>query len=407
MGRRFRGRRIVARGGRIRQGGGPAGQGLEPYPKPTAAPRVLVLSAGAGTGHLRAGEALADAVRRHAPEAAVRHVDALDLAPRWVSACYGDGFELLAGRAPAVWRGLYRVTDGPDPGDSRVWAAAERTLFRRFRRLLRSRPWDVILATHFLPCQLVRGARRAGLPPIHLVVTDFTLHRYWVQPAATRLHVATEALARRSRLRLPATPVSVSGIPVASRFAAVPDRAAARRAFGLDPSRPVLLAVAGGMGLRVERAVRAALAARVPGLQVLVVCGRNESARARLAALGRPDLVVRGYEERMEAAIATADLVLTKPGGLTVAETLAVGRPLLLSRPIPGHEEANAALLVREGAAVFPGSDRELPRAVEALFAVGGPLAELEAAAGRLGRPGAAAAIVTEALAPLGSVAAA
>src|SRR5690606_17307377 len=137
---------------------------------------VLIVSASAGTGHVSAGRAVETAFRE-AGWSDILHVDILELAPRWVRAAYGGGFELLASRAPAVWREVYRRSDGPDADAARWAPVAHRTVLREFERLLGSRPWVCCVSTHFLPCQLAAG--RSG-PPFTAVVTDFTLHRYWV-----------------------------------------------------------------------------------------------------------------------------------------------------------------------------------------------------------------------------------
>jgi processive 1,2-diacylglycerol beta-glucosyltransferase len=111
---------------------------------------LLIVSASTGNGHLRAADALRDAAIARDPLAAVEHVDLLELAPRWVRSVYGTGFEMVAARAPGLWKGIYRLTDGER--DHARWAPLARALlFREFRRLLESRQWDAVVSTHFLP----------------------------------------------------------------------------------------------------------------------------------------------------------------------------------------------------------------------------------------------------------------
>lgn len=355
---------------------------------------ILLVSASAGTGHLRAAEALRLAFRRRSPGTRVEHVDVLELAPRWVRRAYGGGFELIAGRAPWLWRQLYERTDRPGEHDA-VWGGvAQRLLFREFRRLLRGGRWALCLCTHFLPCQLAAGRR--GLPPFAVVMTDFVGHHYWLQPGVRRYFVATEELASRVRRITRGARVDATGIPVAPEFAEAPSITEARRALGLEARRPLAVVMGGGLGLGVERAAEAALAADVPGLQVVALCARNTAARERLLALGlAPDrLRVHGYVGDVPAFLAAADVVVTKPGGLTTSEALAVGRPLLLTRPIPGQEEGNAGALVAAGAALAAPTDAALRAEIERVFRAPGVLGEMGAAAARIGRPRAAEAIV-------------
>ena len=359
--------------------------------------RVLLVSASAGTGHFHAAEALKAALVEEERRTLVRHVDILDVGPAWLRVAYGGGFELLASRAPRVWKELYYRTDG-DTDAARWGPAAHRLLFRAFHRLATEEPWDLILATHFLPCQLAAG--RPRVPPFALVVTDFTLHRFWAQRRVGRYFVATDDLAGDVRARMPGTRVDATGIPVHPKFETTLSSGSARMALGLDPHAPVALVMGGGLGIGVANATRAAAAANVPGLQVVAVTGSGEGARAKLAplALSNPRVRVLGRVERVQDYMAAADVVVTKPGGLTTSEALAVGRPLILSRAIPGQEEGNAAEMRRLGAALYaPGGD-DVKTSLERLFGEPGLLLRIATEARALGRPGSASTIARLAL---------
>lgn len=329
-------------------------------------PPGLIVSASAGTGHVSAGRAL-EAAFRDAGWSDIVHVDILDLTPRWVRAAYGGGFELLAARAPAVWREVYRRSDGPDADAARWAPVAQRFVFRDFDRVLRSRPWAFCVSTHFLPCQLAAGRDRT---PFTAVVTDFTLHRYWVQPRVDHYCVATPDMASDLHRRLPAAAITVSGIPVAAAFRRDVAQYRARMDAGLPADRRTALVMGGGLGIGVEESTRAALDSGVPDLQVVAVCGRNDAARERLASLSAVDerLRVVGYSSDVATLIAASDVVVTKPGGLTCSETLAVGRPLVLTRAIPGHEEANVRYLCARGAAFEAQSPRDVGPALRNLL---------------------------------------
>ncbi|HEX6910195.1 MAG TPA: glycosyltransferase [Longimicrobium sp.] len=358
-------------------------------------PSVLIVSAANGTGHLRAAEAVRGALAARGPDVHVEHVELLSIAPRWVRAFYGSLFETMVEKAPRVWKEIYRLTDGDDHDSARWAPLAHRTLFREFRRLLKSRPWNVCVSTHFLPCQLAAG--RHGLPRFGLVVTDFGLHRYWVQPGVSTYYVATERLAAELRRRVHRARIEATGIPIDPVFAHAPSQARARAALGLAPDRPVALVMGGGLGIGVEEGVMAALQATEPGVQLLAVCGRNDGARCRLdaARVGEDRLRVYGHVCGMEQYLAAADVVVGKPGGLTVSEALALGKPLLLTRPIPGAEEENTRAVVAEGAALCAPTNDALRQQLRRLFTEPGLLDGLSEAARRIGRPHAADAVAT------------
>lgn len=358
-------------------------------------PAVLIVSAANGTGHIRAAEAVREAFAAREPGLHVEHVELLSIAPGWVRTFYGSLFETVVSRAPRLWKEIYRVTDGSDQNRARWGPVAHRTLFREFRRLLKSGPWRVCLATHFLPAQLAAG--RFGLPPLALVITDFGLHRFWVQRGVAQYFVATETMRndlRRRRVRR--TRIEVTGIPIAPAFAHAPSRHDARAELGLAQDRPVVVVMGGGLGIGVDEGVTAALQAAHPAVQVVAICARNEAARVRLCSLDIPPerLRVYGTVSGMERFLAAADVVAGKPGGLTVSETLAVGRPLLLTRPIPGAEEVNTRAVVQEGAGLCAATPQEMRDAFCRIFSEPGLLERLSLEARRIGRPHAAPDIV-------------
>ena len=354
--------------------------------------RILIASASAGMGHIRAGEALKQALLAREPRWKVEHLDVLTLAPRWVKLAYRGGFELLAAHAPRVWGGVYRWTDGPDEDHARWGLLTERILFRSFRRLLLGGSWDLCVCTHFLPAQLAAG--RAGFPPFALVVTDFTLHRYWAQPRVQRYFVATPELADGIRQRIPGARVDVTGIPVSPAFASWNSPENARVALGLEPARPTAVLLGGGLGLRIEEMVTSVLRSAPESLQLIVICGKNAGARARLEAAGLPARVhVRGFVSEIERFFAAADVIITKPGGLTTSEALAMGKPLMLTTGLPGHEEGNLRSLVEHGAAVDATTPELLAHACAEVFGNPTRLAGYRAAAAALGNADAAVTI--------------
>ncbi|MBN8749682.1 MAG: galactosyldiacylglycerol synthase, partial [Variovorax sp.] len=196
----------------------------------------------------------------------------------------------------------------------------------------------------------------------------------------------------------PAERVHVTGIPVMPAFSR-PDAPALARdacvsALGLDPARRVLLMVSGGAGVGdLPSMVRRVLALQGADFQVIAVAGRNAAAHAALQELERAHpgrLRAIGFTGEMEKLMAAADLVVTKPGGLTISECLALGRPMLLASPIPGQEEHNAGYLMEEGAAWLAYDAIGLEYKVARLMAMPAKVDAMAARSRALGRPQAA-----------------
>lgn len=353
---------------------------------------ILIASASAGTGHVRAAESLRSALMARDPELHVEHVDVLECAPSWLRSAYRDGFEMLASHAPGVWREIYHLTDGSGADVPRWGPLAHRVLFRELDRVLRSRRWDACIATHFLPAQLM--TRKRDAPPFAMVITDFGLHRYWAQPGVGRYYVATDELADEVRGRVRGTRVDATGIPLRTDLLDGPTRAEAVAALELDPGRPVVVAMGGGLGIGVTGLALGAVAGGAE--QVIALCGRSDGARAALS--GMPGVRALGYVADVRPYLAAADLLVTKPGGVTTSEALALGRPLVLATPIPGHEEENRRVVVRAGAALPADTPEQVAAAVGRLLRVPDLRAGMARSARRLGRPHAAQTIASSLL---------
>jgi processive 1,2-diacylglycerol beta-glucosyltransferase len=194
------------------------------------------------------------------------------------------------------------------------------------------------------------------------------------------------------RRRVDGALVEATGIPVDPAFASVCPRES-RAVLGLSETQRVVVVMGGGFGLGTEETAAAALALPGADLRVIVVCGTNAESRDRLStvAASDPRLIVRGYVDDIERYMAAADIIVTKPGGLTVSESLAVGRPMVLTRPLPGHEEANARFLEAAGAALRAHDGREVRGALERVFGDAALRARMTGRMRGLARPGAAA----------------
>lgn len=368
--------------------------------------RVLIVSASAGAGHTRAGLALEEAFARLAPTAEVRHVDILDFAAKAYKKAYASGFLAMVNHAPALWGALYRASDRVRRrAEERFTHAFDSLEFAAFRAFVREHAPDALVATHFLPCQVLAPSRERGDErfALHVAITDFDVHAFWVQPTADRFYVGSpEVRAILAGRGIAAERIDVTGIPIAQAFSRAYDRAAIRRRLELADDRPVVLVTAGGAGVGAfAYAVGAVL--DCGDVQVIAVAGRNEALFRRLAALVPPPgtaLRVFGFTDAIAELMAAADLTVAKSGGLTTSECLAMGVPMVVREPIPGQEERNADYLLEVGAGVKAHGLDSLRFKVSALLADPARLARMRGAALAAGRPDAALAIARAVLAP-------
>ena len=225
-------------------------------------------------------------------------------------------------------------------------------------------------------------------------VTDFDIHALWIQPHLAGYFAASDEVAWRMIERgIRRSAIHVTGIPIMPAFAERQSRSHCAAELGIDPSRTTLLMMSGGAGVGgIER-----LAERLLGLeldfQIVALAGRNEMLLTELQAIaarypGR--LYPLGFTRTIERVMAVADLAITKPGGLTTSECLAVGLPMLVISPIPGQEERNADYLLENGAALKACDEGALTYRVNRLLSEPGLLDRLRTNAAALGKPDAA-----------------
>ncbi len=355
-------------------------------------PRILVLSASVGAGHLRAAEAVELALRETAPDAFVRNLDVLETTGRTFRRLYSRGYLGLMNRAPYVHGYFYDLFDRPGRAPitrtDQVRLALERLNLRRFIHLLQAEPWDLVVNTHFLPAEIVAALRRQGkldVPQV-IVTTDFDTHRMWVHSPCEHYFTATEEGSRYLQYcGVPAADVSVTGVPIHPVFRTPKDRTACAVKHGLATDRPVILQMAGGFGVvgPIQPMYEALLRTARP-IELVTAVGRNAALQARLEKVPTPPrhrARVLPFTREIDEYMAAADLVVSKPGGLTVAETLAHGAVLVMVQPVPGQESRNSDYLLENGAAVKANNLAQLVFKVDALLADPDRLARLRTTA--------------------------
>jgi processive 1,2-diacylglycerol beta-glucosyltransferase len=374
----------------------------------TGTPRILVLSAAVGAGHLRAAEAVELALREVVPRAHVRNLDVLEMTNRLFRRIYGKFYLDLVNRAPHVLGYFYDLLDRPSRsgkyrGD-RFRLILEKLNLKPFLRFLQKEPWDLVINTHFLPAEIIASLRRKkdiDVPQV-TVTTDFETHRLWVNQPCDRYFTATEEGARYlHHWGVPEKDTFATGIPVHPVFSNPHERERMVQKHGLAGDRPIILQLAGGFGVGpVEKLHEALLAVETP-LQLMVISGRNEKLKARLESRKpspRHHVKILGFTREIDELMSVADLVVSKPGGLTTSECLARGAIMVIVNPIPGQESRNSDFLLENGAAIKVNQVATLAYKVGALLADPRRMQQLRQNIRRIARPRAAYEVVEKSL---------
>ena len=396
--------------------------------------RILIATITAGGGHLAAAAALDEAWRASRPEDVVERIDLLKFFSLLHRKIHSDGYLKLIERAPELWGMVFAKTDNPKVARSlnklkRGFPSNSRHRFEHHVKQFRP---DIVLCTHYLPLELLghRRSRSADIPVrsnvnnqaaafsssarttssprpttpdphpfIVSVITDFEAHALWMDSCVDLYCVAAEETKARLVAR-GASPENIvaTGIPIAAKFSSKTDAKAVRKTYGLRDDQRVLLVLSGGFGMGPVAEILAELDKVPKEFQTVVVTGRNEELRRELAAQDRKHPThVLGFASNMHELMAVADLIITKPGGLTSSEALAMGKPLFILNPIPGQEAANSDFLLERGAAGKVNRVEDLSYRIGQLLG-SRKLTEMAAAAKTLGRPKAASAVCEEVL---------
>ena len=371
--------------------------------------RILIATVTAGAGHLAAAAALEEAWRAARPGDILEKIDLLTLFSPLHRKIYHDGYVQLIERAPELWGMVFAKSDNPKllQNFKKLQRKFPSGSKQRFAKAVKQFKPDAVLCTHYLPLEtltVLREQKNGIRPFVASIVTDFEAHALWMESCVDVYFVAAEETKARLVARgAAAKNIMATGIPIAAKFSSRPDPKAVRKNYGLRDDLPVFLVLSGGFGMGPVAEILAELD-KVPGqFQTIVVTGRNDALRRELAVQNRRHPThVLGFSTNMHELMAVADLIVTKPGGLTSSEALAMGKPLFILNPIPGQEAANSDFLLERGAATKVNRVEDLPYRIEQLLG-SKKLSEMARAARNLGRPQAAGNVCREVLARLES----
>jgi processive 1,2-diacylglycerol beta-glucosyltransferase len=363
-------------------------------PKPNS---VMILSAAAATGHLRAADALVSAF--DAKGVSARHIEVLRHTNPVFRKIYSDLYVELMTRGPDLLGWLYKTFDRPWQFQKRR-LALDRLNTGPLVKLIRQENPDLVLCTHFLPAEILLYLRKKKILdiPIGVVVTDFDAHAMWLLQNVDWYFVACEETrVYLAALSIPLETIFVTGIPIDPIFGVEKSKAETRIHLGFDPDRTTLLVSPGGFGVGpVESLVRTIHEIQHP-IQIVVICGRNKRLEDHLKSFSdtRHPMKVIGFTNEMDSWMAASDLLVGKAGGLTSSEALARGLVLVIVNPIPGQEERNSDHFLEEGVGIRCNNLPALAYKIDTLLSDQERFSRMQQAAKRMARPDAASEVVS------------
>jgi processive 1,2-diacylglycerol beta-glucosyltransferase len=356
--------------------------------KPT--PRVLILALPHGAAHLRASKALQTALREIQPGATVEIADALNHCTRWFRAYY-DSYRIPLKYWPGLWARIEKIQhQSKSTGPGWLYRQGAKPLFRFIENF---HP-DIVVATEVGVCELVSMHKRENGARYLLVGVELMdFNQAWVQREVDLFLCTHEDLAAElARAGAAASKLFTSGQPIDPIFARLPDRASVRARLGITVQDPVLLVLFGGAGFGDPDLILGEIRRVRQPLQIIVIAGGNPGLRKKALRLceGLPHARVLGWVDNMQEWMLAADLLISKPGGATLAEAFACGLPVLAIDPLPGNEQRTCQWIEKWGSGIWVKEPRELASVIEHLLQDRDALQRLRERSRSLARPRAA-----------------
>jgi len=359
--------------------------------------KVLIIHASVGAGHKRAAQAVKEAFEIQEPAVQVTVLDVCDIGGTWFNTIYKHSYMSLVDRKWGSFFVGYLFELGNEEPPGCLKRIVEEMFLLDFIEYLYKHDFNLVIHTHFLALEILAAMRRRRVwNTRHVcVVTDFDTHAYWAVGPVERFFVAREeAKLGLTHHGVPSSSVCVTGIPIVPAFAKCPDRNTCMHELNIEGKRPVVLLVSWGES--VVEAYEVLLQTRTP-LEIVVITGRQADISAQLEVFEVPlrhRTKLEGFTTVIERYMRAADILITKPGGLTTAEAMASGLAMVVVAPYPGQEVRNTEMLLEEGCAIKCSDLYMLAHKVEKLLAEPERVPRMRQCAQQLGRPRAAFEIV-------------
>ncbi len=355
--------------------------------------KITILSASTGGGHMSAANAIKDYLLSEGVIAEV--VDALEYISPILNKTITEVYEYIALKQPKLWKMMYSSSNNKTV--NRLVVGINSLISKKLLPLIEKSQPDLIISTHPFTTEMVSNLKTSDAVklPLVCVMTDYAPHRTWTSPGVDAYVVAnSDMVASMEDMGINPNIVYPFGIPVDDSFYVKPDKKEILEELSLDPSLPTILIMAGTQGLANIDKIYFELQSIDLDFQIIIITGKNQKLYERVKSIseGRPHLRRRlkilaniskyipklknikfkvkfkksratnmtktkktkvvYFTKEVEKYMYASDLIITKPGGLTVSEALACGLPMVLFNAIPGQEEENANFLVSNNMAV-------------------------------------------------------
>lgn len=356
--------------------------------------KVLLLSVKAGYGHHSTAKAIIEYFEKNGHQCEM--LDIFDYISHRIGDYINDSYLLMTKYIPKTYGKAYgKLAQKDEPYDRHsLISMLSRFVSKKLSKYVGEYDPDLMIGTHSYAgvCMSILIETGVTSCPTVGIVTDYTVHPLW-ESTFLDYYVIPDALltSEMQQKGIAKEKLLPFGIPVREQFARKIDKSEARHMLGIE-NIPTVLVMMGSMGYGNIKPMLDAIDKSPHEFQILCVCGSNKKLKEYVdAAEWTKDVYCYGFTDEVDVMMDAADVIITKPGGLTTSEALSKGIPMIISNPIPGHEDRNLSFLVNTGAAIVVNDNFAVQDALNMLFTCPWRIHIMEESVSHIGKPNATA----------------
>lgn len=356
--------------------------------------RVILMYISEVSGHHSATIAIEKALKMLCPDTETLNINAFNYTNPISEKVVNKLYMGIIKRTPGIWDYLY---DNPAivKNVEKIKESIHKFNSPKLKNLFDKFKPDAVVCTQAFPCGMCADYKKTyhSSIPLVAVLTDYIPHSYWLyEDVNWYITPSEEVTSRLTDKGVPFAKIKSLGIPFDPRFNQPTDKNKILKELKLDPLVPILLIMGGGQGLGPIKTIIKRLEKAKTDIQEIVVTGTNKKlykTLKRRIKKYKKKICLLAYTGNINELMAVSNLIITKPGGVTVAEVLSQKIPMIIVKPIPGQEANNTSFLTKAGAALKVDKPERINQVIDDLFAHPAKINDLSLAAGRIGKPNA------------------
>lgn len=355
---------------------------------------ILIFSVSIGNGHDQVAHNLRNEFIRINNDSRVKIVNTINFISPILDKVILESYMKILKIYPKAWGKIYETTNKKDPIID-INDITNRLMTSKLKRSINDFKPDVIVCTHSFPASIISSLKQKGqvIYPLLSVITDFNIHSSWINELTDYYIIPHENLTYvMEGFGVGREKILPLGIPIKKEFSLPLDRQAISSSINLDNSKNTILVMGGGLGLGGINKIVKELDQSLQDVQIIAVAGRNNRLETRLQSLATNNkLIVYGFINNIHELMEVADIIITKPGGVSTAEIMCKQKPLIIFSPLPGQEYENAEFLLNVGAAAATSDVKRIPVLIKQIFNFDARMKCIREIMGVLKKPSAAA----------------